>query len=385
MKLSRMGLLQYAGPCPNCRSWSRDIRPVIIHVQNNLGGLKKVLANLRSRHIIANNHPERSALSWAGNSMRNVSLNRQGHRKIVVAIRTGLRGFTLIELLVVMAIIAILAALLLPALASAKASAKRVGCINNEKQLTDAAFAYAADNNDQMPNDCRQSPASPANPLWIQGAFFVPSDNINTANLFDQKFALFANIIKSPATYVCPADRATVKVGGVLHPKIRSYEMNAYVGWNGLWDYRLATGYQIFRHQTDFQTAMPSGTFLFIDVQPDSICWPYFGVEMTEDSFFNFPASSHSRGAVISFADSHVEWHRWTDGRTIAAHSLAYHMHHELSTGNADLAWLRPRTTTVADLARDASGGIVGGGKGIYPGYPGGPSHEQLGPFPNPD
>ena len=45
------------------------------------------------------------------------------------------RRFTLIELLIVIAIIAILAALLLPALRSARETAKRTACINNQKSL----------------------------------------------------------------------------------------------------------------------------------------------------------------------------------------------------------------------------------------------------------
>jgi len=79
-------------------------------------------------------------------------------------------GFTLIELLVVIAIIAILAAILLPALAKAKETARRIACRSNLHQQGIAFQIYGQENNNLVP-DLRYPPFTPsttgkASGLW---------------------------------------------------------------------------------------------------------------------------------------------------------------------------------------------------------------------------
>ncbi|MEM1355329.1 MAG: prepilin-type N-terminal cleavage/methylation domain-containing protein [Planctomycetota bacterium] len=148
------------------------------------------------------------------------------------------RAFTLIELLIVISIIALLIAILLPALRSARVSAKNIQCSSNLKQLGIAQFAYTGDNKDQF--------TAPLQWVWAgaqlsDGSPFPLADFKDPTDLTGvYEGTLFPYVNDVTDIYLCPiaADRITpdtFKPSWINDRLARNYVQNWNLGPSGVY------------------------------------------------------------------------------------------------------------------------------------------------------
>ena len=113
---------------------------------------------------------------------------------------------------------------------------------------------------------------------------------------------------------------------------------------SGIWQ---QTNFVTFKRFSEIRE--PSKTWVFIDEREDSINDGYFAVDMTARyTIIDYPATYHNGSGTLSFADGHVESHRWMEATTSPRLRAGSHLPGGAKYSlpdDKDMEWLTQRTT----------------------------------------
>lgn len=241
-------------------------------------------------------------------------------------------GFTLVEILVVISIIALLAALLFPAFSHARANARRVACISNQKQLGLALVQYTQDYDDALPavtwaDSCRNNGDTDPSDAKYNGMMSFP--------LTLQPY------FKSYQILVCPTDSIAggfAKTGSACYEQqlLHGQVPGAYVGISSsnaamrrVLPLSYAANYLLSRTQASSinspaldipgghnlaAIAMPAKVFFVTDAGNTAENFagyyivPGYGNTANDTRWRN--GGRHLEGRVWTFLDGHAKWYK---------------------------------------------------------------------------
>ena len=214
-------------------------------------------------------------------------------------------------------------------------------CLSNARQLHMGWVHWTDDHDDHLP------PVGVGSG-WVCGILtnIIKIDdhppNTNWANLvlMEAETGSIGPYIQNPDVYRCPGD----KTG-----RVRTYSINSYLNGFGPWN---DTNYVTFRRLDSIPNL--ADTFVVLDEREDSINDGYFAMDLPAFektgiyAVVDYPASYHNGAGVLSFADGHVEQHRWVESTTkpplLRPGNLPMGSK-PTSAHDADMKWLKDRAT----------------------------------------
>jgi prepilin-type processing-associated H-X9-DG protein len=174
-----------------------------------------------------------------------------------------------------------------------------------------------------------------------------PFDATNASLLVDQTQSAFARFRIGSQIYKCPADRSIL---------VRSVSMNGRMGNSppAPWlDGGNGSLYEIYSKLQQIRN--PTEMYVILDERSDSINDSSLTVDMSNTGnpdgigasnpywMIDYPAGYHNRSCRLSFADGHVEGHRWLEPTTLVPLGQAHAAH--TSANDRDARWLQDHCT----------------------------------------